>query len=49
MLETQSLILNDQLAIERFAYIRTLENKMRQNQALEDDVEQKKLSSNDVF
>ena len=49
MLETQSLILNDQLAIERFAYIRTLENKMRQNQALEDDVEQKKLGSNDVF
>ena len=49
MLETQSLMLNDQLAIERFAYIRTLENKMRQNQALEDDVEQKKLGSNDVF
>ena len=49
MLETQSLMLNDQLAIERYAYIRTFENKMRQNQALEDDVEQKKLGSNDVF
>ena len=46
--QIQSLMLNDQLTVERHANIRTIVKAMRQNQ-VKDDVEQNRLGSDDVF